>query len=225
MLIGAKFLRRTVSFLIGNMNMNAALLYRPRGRWLFCIAFASAVAIHLGAIVIANGKSNKIAMEDFKPAGIDVQVVNSDPEGMPPEQQELPPPAEPIVPDKEAFTQEEARVPTFRPPRKTRAASHVRTAVRGTAAQFGSVKALVMYAPHPVYPYEARRQRMTGSGIALLTVAPAGGSVINVRMAQSSGSVILDNATLDALRRWRFKPGSVENIQVPITYTLTGASY
>ena len=29
---------------------------------------------------------------------------------------------------------------------------------------------MVVYAPRPVYPYEARRQRVTGSGIALLTL-------------------------------------------------------
>ncbi len=66
---------------------------------------------------------------------------------------------------------------------------------------------------------------MTGSGIALLTVAPATGNVIEARMAESSGSVVLDSATLEALRRWRFKPGRVLSVQVPITYTLTGASY
>src|SRR6266536_4952069 len=47
-----------------NMKVNAALLYRPRGRWLFWIAFASAAAMHVGAIFIANGKPNKIAMEN-----------------------------------------------------------------------------------------------------------------------------------------------------------------
>jgi protein TonB len=82
-----------------------------------------------------------------------------------------------------------------------------------------------MYAPRPVYPYDARRQRVTGSGIALMTVDSVDGSVVDVRMVQSCGSVILDNATLDAFRRWHFKPGSVERVQVPITYTLTGASY
>jgi TonB family protein len=59
----------------------------------------------------------------------------------------------------------------------------------------------------------------------LLTVASADGNVVDGRMTQSCGSVILDNATLDAFRRWRFKPGSVERVQVPITYTVTGASY
>ena len=92
-------------------------------------------------------------------------------------------------------------------------------------ASLRSVKAMVAYAPQPVYPYEARRQRVTGSGIALLTIDQASGTVIDVRMAQSCGNVILDNSTLDALRRWRFKPGGVTQVEVPITYTLMGVSY
>src|SRR5439155_2029002 len=125
---------------------------------------------------------------------------------------------------KNAFRQEESTLQPVRPHKKTRIASVTRMALKGAEAQFGSVKALVMYAPRPVYPYEARRQRMTGSGIALLTVALTG-NVIEARMAESSGSVILDSATLEALRRWRFKPGSVLSVEVPITYSLTGASY
>jgi TonB family protein len=84
---------------------------------------------------------------------------------------------------------------------------------------------MVAYAPRPVYPYEARRQRVTGSGVALLTIDQISGTVIDVLMTQSCGNVILDNSTRDALRRWRFKPGSVTKVQVPITYTLMGVSY
>jgi hypothetical protein len=42
------------------------------------------------------------------------------------------------------------------------------------------VKAKVTYAPRPVYPYEARRQRVTGSGVALLTVDQTSGTVTDV---------------------------------------------
>ena len=204
--------------------MNAALFYRPRRRWLFWTAFACAAAIHVGAVFIAQGKSEKIAVQDFKPAGIDVEVVDKDSEQAPREQAIMPLPSEQVSDDKNAFRQEESTMQPVRPHKKTRIASVTRMALKGAEAQFGSVKALVMYAPRPVYPYEARRQRMTGSGIALLTVALTG-NVIEARMAESSGSVILDSATLEALRRWRFKPGSVLSVQVPITYSLTGASY
>jgi protein TonB len=89
----------------------------------------------------------------------------------------------------------------------------------------GSVKAMVAYAPRPAYPYEARRQRLTGSGIALVTVDQTSGIVTDVLITQSTGNALLDNSTLEALRRWRFKPGNVTKVQVPITYTLTGVSY
>ena len=83
----------------------------------------------------------------------------------------------------------------------------------------------LILANRPLYPYEARRHRITGSGIALLIVDPTDGDVTAVQMAQSCGNAILDNATLGAFRRWRFKPGTAPTVQVPITYTLTGASY
>jgi TonB family protein len=49
--------------------------------------------------------------------------------------------------------------------------------------------------------------------------------VIDAAMEQSCGNAILDKTTLDAIRRWRFKPGSVTKVQVPITCTLMGVSY
>ena len=201
--------------------MNAALPYRPCQRWRFWIAFACAAAIHAGAIVLANGKSEKIAVQDFHPPGVDIEMVGAAPEPEPPEESAVPPLSEQLSPDENAFTEETRTPPPVRPHKKGRIASFV----RGTTARLGTVKASVLYAPRPVYPYEARRQRITGSGIALLSVDPAVGSVTNVRMTQSCGSVILDNATLETLRRWRFKAGSVPNVEVPITYTLTGASY
>ena len=89
----------------------------------------------------------------------------------------------------------------------------------------GSVKALTLYAPRPAYPYEARRAGITGSGVAQLTVNTEAGNVIDARMAQSTDSMILDHATVEALRNWRFKSGAASSIQVPVTYTLTGVSY
>ena len=32
-------------------------------------------------------------------------------------------------------------------------------------------------------------------------------------------------AALIAFRRWRFKPGSVSKVRIPITFTTTGAQY
>jgi TonB family protein len=199
--------------------MNAAVLYRSRSRWLFWIALACAAAIHLGAVVLAKGKSDKVVVQDLRPPGVDVEVLGVEPEQTPPEESVMPP--EQLAPQEETFPEESRTLIADRPHKKTQTAS----ALSGPRATFGSVKTLAIYAPRPVYPYEARRQRMVGSGIALLTVNPAVGNVTGVRMKQSCGNIVLDNATLDALRRWRFKPGSVLSVEVPITYTLTGVSY
>ena len=203
--------------------MNSTLLYRQHSRCLFWVAFVSALAIHVGAVALAKNKSPAAKLEHFAPPG-DVDIVDaSEPE--PPLVEELvpPPPLEEIQPDQDSFPEENHKpsaVPA-RPYRKARPPS----LVRGTAASWRSVKALVAYAPRPVYPYEARRKRMTGSGVALLTVDQTSGIVTDVRMTQSCGNTILDNSTLDALRRWHFKPGTAARVQVPFTYTLMGASY
>ena len=56
-----------------------------------------------------------------------------------------------------------------------------------------------------------------------MTVDSASGAVTEAEMAQSTGSPILDNAATSAFRRWRFKPGSVSKVKIPITFTMTGA--
>jgi TonB family protein len=201
--------------------VNAASLYRPRGRWTFWIAFACAAAIHLGAVAVAKNKSEKTTVQDFRLPETNIELVDENPDPVPPQESIAPPPLNQVPPNEDVFVEESRTQPPVRPRKKMRTESFVKSA----AASFGSVKALVMYAPRPVYPYEARRQRTTGSGMALLTVDPTSGEVTAVRMVQSCGSVILDNSTLDGFRRWRFKPGTAASVQVPITYTLTGASY
>ncbi len=181
----------------------------------------SALAIHLGAAALAKTKSPPVTLEDFNPPS-DVELVDTaEPEPALPEESATAPPLEQIHPDQDIFPEENLTPPPVRAHRKARPAS----LVRGTTASLRSVKAMVAYAPRPVYPYEARRQRVTGSGVAFLTVDQTLGTVTDVLMAQSCGNAILDNSTLDALRRWRFKPGSVARVQVPITYTLMGVSY
>ena len=50
------------------------------------------------------------------------------------------------------------------------------------------------------------------------------GSVIDAQLSQSTGSSILDQATISAFRRWRFKPGTYSPfLRIPITWTLEGA--
>jgi TonB family protein len=84
-------------------------------------------------------------------------------------------------------------------------------------------KALAVYTPRPNYPYEARRARLLGSGVAILTTDPTTGNVTNVEMAASTGVPSLDDAAISTFRQWRFKPGRVLKVRIPITFTLMGA--
>jgi protein TonB len=95
----------------------------------------------------------------------------------------------------------------------------------GKATFSGQVKALATYGPPPAYPLEARRNRLTGSGVALLKVDKRTGYVTSGRMLQSMGHKVLDDAALDAFRRWRFRPGTVSPIRIPIKYTIDGTFY
>jgi|ERR1043166_94848 TonB family protein len=204
--------------------MHAALFYRARNRGLIWVAFVCAIAVHVTAVVFAENRSKPVSStwgsepDEAVIGTIDSQSPQRD-EVSPPEQT-LPPP------DDDAFPQEDSTPRPVHPHKRTPVTSTRSTNIAtGRSMNAGSLKALALYAPLPAYPYEARRGGITGSGIARLTVNPEVGSVIDAQMAQSTGSVVLDNATVETLRRWHFKPGGASKIDVPITYTLTGASY
>jgi protein TonB len=180
----------------------------------------TAIAIHLGAVALAKNKLALTRVEYFA-APADIEIVNPAVPESALEESVLPAPLEPTRVDEDSFPEENLKPVPVRPHGKARPNSPV----RATTTSLRSIKAMMAYAPRPVYPYEARRRRLTGSGVALLTVDQTSGDVIDVMMAQSCGNAILDNSTRDALRRWRFKPGTAAKVLVPITYTLMGASY
>jgi TonB family protein len=89
----------------------------------------------------------------------------------------------------------------------------------------GNPQAFVLSGPRPDYPYEARSRHITGSGVAVITVDPNSGLAVDAMMEESIGNPILDNSTVSAFRRWRFKPGTPTRVHIPITFVLTGAQY
>ena len=81
-----------------------------------------------------------------------------------------------------------------------------------------SAKAAAISAPLPVYPYQAKHVHITGSGVCIMTVDTASGKVTDATMEQSTGNAILDKTATNAFQHWRFKPGTVAKVRVPITY-------
>jgi TonB family protein len=68
---------------------------------------------------------------------------------------------------------------------------------------------LVIVAPKPEYPDQARWHHQHGNGVFLLRTNIQSGRVTQVIVGQSTGNGLLDGAALKALRQWRFKPGAL----------------
>jgi TonB family protein len=85
-----------------------------------------------------------------------------------------------------------------------------------------AAKAVTTYAPRPEYPQEARSHRIAGSGVCVVSIDPATGSVTNASMAQSTGSSLLDKSVLSTVRTWKFKPRTVSKVKIPVEFTMTG---
>jgi len=199
---------------------NNALMYRRPSKWPIAAALAAALLIHLSAVAIAFHQESPAT----PPAAIDSTTIGVDLAADPPAPPQdpdisVPPPvpiatADFIEPQKTAHVIKAQGTPVpIRPSGQTRLA-----AVR-------NAKAFVLSAPRPDYPYEARSRHITGSGVAVISVDPNSGLAVDATMEQSIGNPILDNSTVSAFRRWRFKPGTPARVRLPITFVLTGAQY
>jgi TonB family protein len=186
------------------MTTNSVAMYRPNSRWQIVAAFTAAATIHLSALAIASLRHEARATSpEERFADIDVYPNIALPATP---QIEIPvPPPPPIEPTD--------FVEPRNPPGQT------------PLAGSRNPRASALSAPRPEYPYEARSRHIMGSGVANLTVDPTSGLVVGATMEKSIGSQILDNVTLSAFRRWRFKPGTPSTVRIPITFNLTGALY
>ena len=78
----------------------------------------------------------------------------------------------------------------------------------------------VIYAPRPEYPYKARVHYLQGSGSFILHVKPDG-TVSRVEVEDSTEAPLLDQTAIAAYSKWRFKPGRVKAVRVPVSFTIT----
>ncbi len=204
--------------------MAKPLLYTPPPSKLLWGALGCTLVIYAGAVLAAMKKeAPPVDLSQIPTAEVLATLEQ-------PQEQPTPPPEDvPLPPPPpEPEVQPEFHEETTPPPRQNRPAAPIKApvqAARPGVASISSAKAAAVFAPRPEYPYEARSRRITGSGVCVLTIDTASGNVTDASMAQSIGSPILDNATVSTFRRWRFKPGAFSKVKVPITYTMTGASY
>lgn len=76
----------------------------------------------------------------------------------------------------------------------------------------------------PLYPAAARRAGEQGTVLLELVVAPDGRPT-EVNILRSSGFPLLDQAAIDAVRKWRFstKESGFARLQLPVTFKLENA--
>jgi TonB family protein len=198
---------------------NNAFIYRRPSKWPIATALAAAVLIHLSAMAIAfRQESPPIPPAAIDPTTIGVYFADDPP--IPPDPDISVPPPVP-VPAADFIEPPETR----RVIKTQRTAAAIPPSGQMRLGTVGNAKAFVLNAPRPDYPYEARSRHITGSGVAVISVDPNSGLAVDATMEQSIGNPILDNSTVSAFRRWRFKPGTPARIRIPITFVLTGAQY
>jgi protein TonB len=138
----------------------------------------------------------------------------------------MPPSQKPAPTIEQASSAEEPEVVAAPAEKKHRSRKRPRPAVQPEAATISApvpvslsvAQSMAITAPLPDYPYEAKRRNLTGSGTCVVTVDTATGTVTNATMFQSTGSPLLDKLTIQTFKSWRFKPGTVSQVRVPISY-------
>jgi TonB family protein len=201
--------------------------YKPSPQWQFWAALAGAILVEGAAVGVASlQKEDEIPVDPGfqQQQSVDAVITEIPPEPTPPPEEEPPPPPPPPTEPSEFVIEEPTPPP--RPPNAPKPKPRARVATTLHGAPMGPVtysaaKANFISAPHPTYPYEARRAKQTGSGRFMITF-DSSGNVTDVSVLSSTGSAILDQTSMTTFRRWRAKPG-VPKVIVPITYTLEGA--
>lgn len=74
--------------------------------------------------------------------------------------------------------------------------------------------------PAPDYPKKIRAGHFTGKGVFDIQVDARTGKVIDVSVNRSTGSAVLDQSAVEALKHWLFRTNSVVRVRVPIEFTL-----
>lgn len=218
------------------------------------LAVSLAAAVMLHALLLFGFKlgteAHPLKMSE-NPSTVDVSLVEAPPEPAPPEPAPTPepqpqptpemstPPPEPLpTPVQETMPAPEAtpaiQAPTPHPPAPQHtkpavphsvAASSAAPAIRGPASGVPGVHAKYRSNPRPDYPEEARKEHQ--QGVVLLSVnVSADGRASEVTLKRSCGFPALDQAAIQAVRRWTFDPAREaglpvsSRVDVPVRFSL-----
>jgi TonB family protein len=200
------------------------LLYQSNSNRRFAAALVAAVIIHVAAIGFATTKPEAPSVPSGPNEDPFIEIVTPDPIPDPPTEQLDPLPTPPVI-DQSFVDEKPTPPPVHRTPTKFTPATRRSNLTTASSVNVSTAKVLALNTPRPEYPYEARRHKITGNGVVVMSVDSGSGNVTAVTMVRSTGNAFLDNAAIAGFRRWRFKPGSVSTVTCPVTFTLAGADY
>jgi TonB family protein len=86
------------------------------------------------------------------------------------------------------------------------------------AAVLRRLRAHLVWAVAPVAPIDTRMHGIGGAGHFQLTIDPNTGRVTDIKIVKTTGDRRLDEASIKALRQWRFAPHTESTITVPVTF-------
>jgi TonB family protein len=89
--------------------------------------------------------------------------------------------------------------------------------IAALAAETPRARALSI--PKPTKLPEASRLHLAGSGIFFLRVDKSTGRVTSIAVEKSTGQPLLDQSAIETFKKWRFAPGSVQQVRVGLTFT------
>ncbi len=122
---------------------------------------------------------------------------------------------------------EEATPPPPAQPKRRKIAPRkaLQAASTSEITSYASAKAFATFTPLPEYPAKERSGSVTGIGVCIVWVDPVSGRVTAASMEQSTGDSTLDKSAVNAFQKWRFKPGTVSNVRIPIEFSMPSASH
>lgn len=196
------------------------------------LALGLAVLIHIGIALLLLIFQGPI-VEAVRHAPLVVTNIPLDPPPPPPSQPEPslpdpPPPAAYVprpalilpVPSQPVLTTvSEPSPPAPQPAAETASTGAPTPAPAPRPVEAGDLSSSMIAAPPPRYPHESRRRREQGT-VLLAVVLSTDGTVLEVRIARSSGHTRLDEAARNAVRKWRWSPTVRGGVAVQVRGTV-----
>jgi TonB family protein len=92
------------------------------------------------------------------------------------------------------------------------------SAIADRQAEQRAAREAIVHKVGPRYPHHLQAARIGGTGVFRMLIDFNTGKVTSVAILKSTGSDPLDREAVYALRQWRFKPGKVRKVDMPITF-------